>query len=168
MNCWREKRLSEKMKTIFTYVKDTQVEENEDPSSIDLRNPTEHLLAVRTRDAFQANVCHHWRHARGEWGMSNKHRWDSHLWNWVEELNHQEKEVLFYFIYLFRAASVAHGGSQARGWIGAAATSLNHSSLQRRILNPLSKAGDQTCILTDASQIRFRWATMGTLRKKKF
>ena len=32
---------------------------------------------------------------------------------------------------------------------------LHHSS-QQRILNPLSKAGDQTCVLVDTSQIRFR------------
>ena len=31
---------------------------------------------------------------------------------------------------------------------------LHHSSWQRRILNLLSKARDQTCILTDASQVR--------------
>jgi len=32
---------------------------------------------------------------------------------------------------------------------------LYHSSRQHRILNPLSKARDRTCILTDANQIRF-------------
>ena len=32
---------------------------------------------------------------------------------------------------------------------------LHHSSRQRWILNPLSKARDWTCILTDASQVRF-------------
>ena len=39
---------------------------------------------------------------------------------------------------------------------------LHHSSSQHRILNPLSKARDQTGILTDTSKIRFRCATMGT------
>ena len=33
---------------------------------------------------------------------------------------------------------------------------LRHSSRQRWNINPLSKARDQTCILMDASQIRFR------------
>ena len=33
---------------------------------------------------------------------------------------------------------------------------LYHSSQQRRILNPLSKARDQTSILMDTSQIHFR------------
>ena len=37
-----------------------------------------------------------------------------------------------------------------------------HSSCQLWILNPLSKAKDQTCILMDTSQICFRWATTGT------
>ena len=57
------------------------------------------------------------------------------------------------------AISVAYGGSQARGQIGAAAAGLHHShsntrsknlhsSLwQREILNPQSETGDQTYIL---------------------
>ena len=32
---------------------------------------------------------------------------------------------------------------------------LHHSSWQRQILNALSEARDQTCILMDTSQIRF-------------
>ena len=40
---------------------------------------------------------------------------------------------------------------------------LHHSSQQHQILNPLSKARDQICILMDASQIHFHCATMGTL-----
>ena len=39
---------------------------------------------------------------------------------------------------------------------------LHHNSWQCHILNPLSKARDSTCILMDASQICFPWATMGT------
>ena len=39
---------------------------------------------------------------------------------------------------------------------------LRHSSEQRQILNPLSKARDRTCILMDTSQIRYHWATTGT------
>ena len=39
--------------------------------------------------------------------------------------------TLFFFFFLlfllFRAASVAHGGSQARGCIGAVTTDLHHS-----------------------------------------
>jgi len=85
--------------------------------------------------------------------------------------------VVFFFFCLFRAVLVAHAGFQARGWIGAIATSLHHSHsnprsephLQRTpqlmvmlILNPLSKATDQTCILMDASQICFLWDAMGT------
>ena len=34
--------------------------------------------------------------------------------------------------------------------------SLYHSSKQLRILNPLSKARDLTCVLMDAGQIRFQ------------
>ena len=32
---------------------------------------------------------------------------------------------------------------------------LHHSSWQRWILNPLSEARDQTCILTDTSQVHY-------------
>ena len=39
---------------------------------------------------------------------------------------------------------------------------LHHSSWQHQILNPLSEAMDQTCVLMDTSQIHFRWATTGT------
>ena len=82
---------------------------------------------------------------------------------------------LFFVFLLFRAASVAHGGSQVRGLIGAVAAGLYHShsnmgsklclyhgSRQRWILNPLSKAKDRTRNLMVPSQIHFRCATMGT------
>ena len=39
---------------------------------------------------------------------------------------------------------------------------LHHSSWQHWFLNPLSEAGNPTCILMDASQICFCWTTMGT------
>ena len=39
---------------------------------------------------------------------------------------------------------------------------LHHSSWQRHILNPLSKAREQTCNLTVPSRIRFRCSIMGT------
>ena len=42
----------------------------------------------------------------------------------------------------FRAILVAYGSSQARGGIGATAAGLCHSSWQRQIPNPLSKAKD--------------------------
>ena len=85
--------------------------------------------------------------------------------------------IFFFFFCLFRAALMACGGSQVRGWIGTTAAVLCHShsnsrsepclqptprSWQRRIFNPLREARDQTHILMDASQICFHWATMGT------
>ena len=39
---------------------------------------------------------------------------------------------------------------------------LHHSSQQRQILNPLSKARDQNHILADPGWIRYHWATTGT------
>ena len=82
------------------------------------------------------------------------------------------------FFCFFRAAPPAHGGSQARGLIGATASSLihshtatpdpsnifnlPHSSRQHWILNPLSQARDQTCNLIVPSWIHFCCATTGT------
>ena len=57
---------------------------------------------------------------------------------------------------------MTYGGSQARGWIRAVAASLHRSSQQFGNLNPLSQARDRTCVLMDASEIWFCWATMGT------
>ena len=53
----------------------------------------------------------------------------------------------------FRAAPKVYGSSQARGQTGAVAAGLYHSSQQRQILNPLSKAKDRILVLMDASQI---------------
>ena len=39
---------------------------------------------------------------------------------------------------------------------------LHHSSRQRQILNPLSKARDWTCVLMDTGQVPYQWAMMGT------
>ena len=78
----------------------------------------------------------------------------------------------FFFLIFFAiswAAPAAYGGSQARGLIGAVAASLrqSHSNAgsepclrptpqltQHRIVNPLSKARDQTRNLMVPSQIR--------------
>ena len=45
--------------------------------------------------------------------------------------------LYMFFFFLFRAASAAYGGSQARGRIGAAAANLHHS---------LSSAGSKLCL----------------------
>ena len=69
---------------------------------------------------------------------------------------------------------MAHGGSQARGRIGAAYASStarldpshlcdpHHGSWKHWIRNPRSEAEDRTCILVDTSQIHLRCATAGT------
>ena len=84
---------------------------------------------------------------------------------------------LFFCLFLFMAAPTAYGNSQASGLIGAAAASLHHShtmpdpshmcnlhhsSQQCQILNPLSRARDQTCLLMDTIWFHYCWATMGT------
>ena len=40
---------------------------------------------------------------------------------------------------------------------------LHHSSQQHQIFNPLSKARDQTCVLTDTGWVHYRWAMTGIL-----
>ena len=77
---------------------------------------------------------------------------------------------LYFFFFFLRATPEAYGGSQARGQIGAVATSLatatavpdpscicdlHQSSQKRWILNPLSEARDRTCVLMDTSQTHF-------------
>ena len=46
---------------------------------------------------------------------------------------------LFFFFFFFRAAPMAHGNSQTRGQIGAAAANLHHSH---------SSAGSKPCLPT--------------------
>ena len=78
-----------------------------------------------------------------------------------------ESLPLFFFL-LFMATPSAYGDSQLgielEPQLPATATAtpdlsrvcdLHHSSWQRRILNPRSKARDPTCVLMDTSQIRF-------------
>ena len=72
---------------------------------------------------------------------------------------------------IFRATLAAHGGSQARGPIGAVAAGLRHSHSnagsepglpptpwmwQCQIRNPLSEARDRTHSLLDFSRVRYR------------
>ena len=85
---------------------------------------------------------------------------------------------VFFCLFAFsRAASAAHGGSQARGLIGAVASGLHQSHSNAKseprlqptpqltatpILNPLSEARDGTCIIMVPSRIHFRCTTTGT------
>ena len=74
--------------------------------------------------------------------------------------------------WLFRATPAAYESFQARGPIRATVAglrhshsnvgskpclTLHHSSWQCQILNPLREARDWTCVLIDASWIRFCW-----------
>ena len=52
--------------------------------------------------------------------------------NWIEIFLVTLQFFLVLFFCLFRAAPVAHGGSQARGQIGAVATGLHHSHSNTR------------------------------------
>ena len=81
---------------------------------------------------------------------------------------------LFFLFLLLRTTPKAYGGSQARGPIGAVAASLHHSHTgskphlwptwqQHQILNPLSKARVQTCILMDTSWVCYPLSRDGEL-----
>ena len=80
--------------------------------------------------------------------------------------------VFFVGLHL-RHMDVPRLGVESELWLQACTTAtatpdpshiwdLHHTSQQCQILNPLIKARDRTCVLMDTSQIRFRWATMGT------
>ena len=84
---------------------------------------------------------------------------------------------LFCFVFLFRAAPAAYGGSQARGPIGATAAGLRHSHstsgseprLQPTpqltampILDPLSEARDQTHNLVVTGSAAPQWEFLET------
>ena len=53
-------------------------------------------------------------------------------------------------------------------WDPSLVCSLHHSSRHRQILNPPSKARDQTYILRDTSQICFHCTTIGTPCERSF
>ena len=75
----------------------------------------------------------------------------------------QNITILSLSFLLLRATPAAYGScSQARGWIGAIAARLHHSSRQHQIPNPLGQARDRTHILMDTSRIHFHCATTGT------
>ena len=44
-----------------------------------------------------------------------------------------ESSIFFFFFGLFRAAPLAHGGSQAKGRIGAVAVGLHHSHSEHQM-----------------------------------
>ena len=96
--------------------------------------------------------------------------------------NNRKKQTSFFFFFL-RATSMAHGHSQARGWIGAAAAAytttvatmdpshifkLHCSSWQHGILNPLSRARDWTRISWILVGFLACWATNGNPPKSFF
>ena len=90
----------------------------------------------------------------------------------------------FFFFFVFLGPHLQHMGVprlgvklelQPPGYTTSIATQdlsyisdLHHSSQQCLILNPLNEARDWYCILRDASQIRFCWATMGNPKMVNF
>ena len=72
--------------------------------------------------------------------------------------------TLFSFYFFYGLTHAAYGGSQARDQIRATAADLHHSSWQRRILNPLSKARDQTCNSWFLVGFIDHWATWELLK----
>ena len=89
------------------------------------------------------------------------------LWHNLEVLN---SSFFFFFFFFFLRATSQHTEGPRLGveselqllayatatatWDPSHICDLHHSSWQRWILNPLSKAGDQTCVLMDTSRVR--------------
>ena len=82
---------------------------------------------------------------------------------------------IFYFFGLFRPQpqhmevprqgsnqSSSHWPMSQQCQIRATSATYTAVLLQWQILNPLSEARDWTCVLMDANQIHFHWATMET------
>ena len=96
------------------------------------------------------------------------------VWKICASLWYNKDFLVWEFFCLFRAAPAAYRSSQARGRIRATAAGLHHStatrdlsciwdlhhsSEHRRILNPWSKAREQTCVLMDTSWVHYWWTT---------
>ena len=81
---------------------------------------------------------------------------------------------VFFFFSFFRAAPVAYGSSQSRGWIGAAAASLCHShsiavgSEPPLQPTPQPEARDQTYIFMDTSQVLNLMSHSGNSQRCQF
>ena len=89
----------------------------------------------------------------------------------------------FSFFFLNRTTTVAYGGSQARGQIGASAAGLHHShsNVKSELClwptpqlmatwdpDPLIEVRDRTQVLLDTSQVPYHWATTGTPSNQGF
>ena len=95
---------------------------------------------------------------------------------WIYSCYNNEQIFFFFFFWLFRAAPMAYGSSQARGQIRAAAANLHdshrnasicnlhHSSWQCWILNPLRETRDWFCFLMDTSWVCYHWSKTGPPR----
>ena len=108
------------------------------------------------------------------WELASTSSWES----LIKRMNFQSKQIFFFLFFCFLGPPPQHMEVPRLGVelelqplanTTATATSnlscvcnLHHSSQQCWILNPLKEARIQTCILVDASQIHFHWATTGT------
>ena len=85
---------------------------------------------------------------------------------WQKDKQTNKKTILFLFIYLlfclFRASPVAAYATATATQNLSHICDLHHSSQQRWILNPLSRARGQTLIFMDISWFHYHWAITGT------
>ena len=104
-----------------------------------------HIWAIDHRDCFLERVFNLVCIMNTKGGL---------LWKWCQCYFRLSPFKICCCCCLFRATPVAYAGSQARDWIGTVDAGLHHSSRQRQILNPLSKARDWTRNLMVTSGIR--------------
>ena len=130
-----------------------------------------HGIWPSTETAGMDRFWRYWGQRTGRWWVREEEEEEEKMTTPLREgqgyflfLSFSLSFFLSFLLFIFLGPHPQHMEvRRARGWIGAVADGLHHSSWQyRRIPNPLSEARDWTWVIMDASQICFRWAAMGT------
>ena len=91
--------------------------------------------------------------------LSHKFKFGEEISSYNEGSRGSSRDAFFFFAFEGHTHSIWRFLVQGSNW---SYSCLHHSLQQHQILNPLSKARDQTCNLMVTSQICFCCATTGT------